>query len=189
MERFQRHAPLELVTYPEPPIEDRSGPALSSGGIFKLLATVAADELSPAALDLLDRIDPEAWYRGQILESLLSELEDRDPGLPYTVGRLTNLLMREDFRRLGLTSPERMLEHLPGLWPKFTRGDTGWWRTHILGPGRARVEMQQPYNCRFEAGGLFGMLESCYLTDLTLDHPVCMRDGAEFCVLEVRWSE
>jgi len=42
MERFQRHAPLELVTYPEPPIEDRSGPALSSGGIFKLLATVAA---------------------------------------------------------------------------------------------------------------------------------------------------
>lgn len=188
MQRFQRHASLELVSYPEPPIEDRSGPALSHGGIFKLLATVASEELSPAALDLIERMEPRGWYRGQLLESLISELEDRDPGLPHSVGRLAYLLMREDFRRLGLTTPERLLEAIPGFWPQVTRGDTGWWRTHLLGPGRARVEMQQPYNCRFEAGGTFGMLESYDLADLAMDHPVCMRDGADFCVLEVRWS-
>lgn len=189
MHRFERRAPLRATPYPDLPITHRSGPALSQGRIFKLVATAAGDQLSPEALAVVDEMDPEVWYDAQLLETLLSELEDRDPGLPLSVGRLAHLLLRKQLREMGLGSPANALAALPGIWTHITRGDAGEWRTTILGPQEARVELAQPHHCRFEEGGIIGLLEVYDAADIAIDHRVCMRDGAPACVLDVRWSE
>jgi hypothetical protein len=189
MHRFARHAPLKAVPFPALPVEHRSGPALSQGRIFKLVATAAGEQLSPEALAVVDEMEPEVWYDAQLLESMLSQLEDRDPGLPLSVGRLAHLLLRKELRQMGLGSPANALAALPGIWMHITRGDAGAWRTTLLGPQAARMELEQPHNCRFEEGGIIGLLEVYDATDIAIDHRPCMRDGAPSCVLDIRWSE
>jgi len=188
MQRFQRSAPFAPAPLTAPPVDDRSGPPLSGGSILKLLATVASEHLDPDTLATLDQVDPDAWLDGQHLETLLNRLEDRDPSLPHQVGRLVHLMMRSELRKLSGT-PRGVLEGCPALWMQVTRGDTGVWRTTILGDRRARIEMEQPFNCRFEEGGVFGLLEVYDAIDIVIDHQACMRNGAPFCALDVRWAE
>ena len=61
-------------------------------------------------------------------------------------------------------------------------------RGRVLGPGRAELEIAQPWNCRFEEGGLRGMLEAFGAANVRIEHAPCMRDGAPSCVLKAAWS-
>ncbi len=189
MHRFQRYAPLAPVPRSELPVEDRTGPPLSGGVILKMLATVASEHLDAETLAILDQVEPDAWIEGQNLETLLNQLEDRDPSLPHQVGRLVHLMMRRELWQLYSGTPRGAIEMCPALWLQVTRGDTGVWRISMLGDRHARVEMEQPWNCRFEEGGVFGLLEVYDATDIVIEHPTCMRDGASYCVLDVRWAE
>lgn len=188
MHRFLRHAPLDVTTYVAPPEDDRSGPPLSQGFLFTMVSTVAAHHLHPEVLDVLAKIDPNAWYHGQLLETILSQLEDKDPELPGQLGRNIYLMMRSLLERLGFRSATRVMEALPVIWSSATRGDCGEFRS-MVGPRRAHVEMEQPYNCMFEAGAVRGLLEAYDATNVRIAHRPCMRTGAPFCVLEVRWDE
>src|SRR5207237_424171 len=137
MDTFNRRAPLELTTFPEPKEDDRSGPALTQGPLFTLIRMVAAEDCSPEALAALDKIDPAAWYHGQLLETILNELEDRDPTLPQTVGRNVYFMFRAEFEKLGMRSARSVIESLPFVWKAATRGGSGEWRTRMLGPSSA----------------------------------------------------
>jgi hypothetical protein len=189
MYRFQRRAPLELIAVEPPPVAERTGPPLSQGALYTMLVTVAADHLSPEALALLDRIDPAAWYHDQLLETILNDFEDRDPELPAFVGRALYYMFRPFLRQMGLRTAEDCLRALPDIFKNGTRGDNGWWRVEHTGPGRARVEGQQPYNCKFEGGTLVGLLEGLDAEDVHVEHGQCMRAGAPFCVFEIRYRE
>ncbi|UQA61985.1 hypothetical protein [Polyangium aurulentum] len=189
MYRFQRRAPLEAIVVDPPPVDVRSGPPLDPGAIFLMIATVGADHLPPETLALLDGIDPDAFYHGQLLETILNELEDRDPSLPAFVGRGIYYMFRPLMRQLGIRTAEEGLRALPTFYQNGTRGDSGEWRVEIKGPGHARLEADQPYNCHFEEGGLVGLLEGLDATDVTVDHVQCVRKGAPICVFEVRFRE
>jgi hypothetical protein len=189
MYRFQRRAPLELIVVEPPPVDERTGPPLSQGALYTMLVTVAADHLSPEALALLDEIDPAAWYHDQLLETLLNDFEDRDPTLPKYLGRGLYYMFRPLLRQMGLHTAEAGLHALPAIFKNGTRGDNGWWRVVRTGPGRARVEGQQPYNCKFEEGSLAGLLEGLGAEDVQVEHGQCMRAGAPFCVYEVSFRE
>lgn len=189
MHKLQRREPLDPAkAYPEPPQEDRSGPPLTQGAIFGMIRMVAADECSPDTLDLIAAIDPGAWYHGQLLETILSELEDRDPALPHEVGRSIYFMFRDQLEQVGFSSPEDVFTRMEALWQSVTRGATGHMRGRVLGQGRGELEMAQPWNCRFEEGGLRGMLEAFGAANLRIDHAPCMREGAPRCVLTASWE-
>jgi len=189
MHRFQRRAPLDVTPYPEPPVADRTGPPLTRGFLFTLVGTVAADECSPEVLAALSSIDPDAWYHGQLLETILDEFEARDPSLPHFLGRNVYFMFRRQLESLGIQSATAVLESLPRLWMEATRGDGGEWRSAMVGPKRARLEAEQPYNCLFEQGAIVGFIESYDAADVRIEHTQCMRKGAPFCVMEVTWQE
>jgi hypothetical protein len=188
MIKLQRRAPIDTTTYPELPKEDRSGPPLTQGAMFGMIRMVAADECSPETLDRIATLNPGAWYHGQILETVLSELEDRDPALPHEVGRNIYFMFRDQLEKAGFSSPEDVFTNMEALWETATRGACGVMRGRVLGPGRGRLEMEQPWNCLFEEGGLRGMLEAFGATSLRIDHTPCMREGAPFCVLTAAWN-
>lgn len=187
--RFAQGVPLDVTVWPDPGIEDRSGPPLSQGVLFTMLGMVAGEHLAPAQLDLLSGLDPNAWYHGQLLETMLQALETRDPSLPRSVGRSVYLLLRARLEGLALHSPSDVIAHLGPMWPHVTRGDTGEIRSTLLGRQHAQVELQQPFNCRFEEGTIVGFVESHGGADLVVAHDTCMRRGAPSCVLDLRWRE
>lgn len=188
MYSFRRGAPLDAVPIAAPAAEDRSGPPLSQGFLFTMVATVAGDHCSPEILDVLSRIDPDAWYHGQLFESILEHFEAKDPALVRYVGRNIYFMLRSELEKYGIKSPRRMMESVPSVWRTVTRGDSGEWRT-LVGPLRAHVEADQPYNCRFEEGTLVGLLEAFDARNVRIEHGPCKREGAPFCVLDARWEE
>ena len=188
MYRFEIHAPLTATVIAAPAEDDRTGPPLSQGFLFTMVSTVASAHLGPDALRLLARIDPDAWYHGQLLETLLAQLEEKDPNLPAQLGRNIYFMWRSQLEALGFRSASAVLEAIPSLWTTATRGDCGEMRA-VVGPRRAHLEMEQPYNCMFEAGTVRGLLEAYDATNVRIAHTPCMRDGAPFCVLECRWDE
>lgn len=189
MYRFQQYAPLDLTPYAEPPAEDRSGPPLSRGSLLTLFSTVAAEHFSPERLELLMQADPEAWYHGQLFETLLNEFERQDPELPGELGKNIYYMLRSQFIALGLSKPADVISTFPWLWKHVTRGDSGEWRSELIGPQEARLELEQPYNCRFEQGAVQGALEAFDALDVAIEHVECMRDGRPACVLLIRWKE
>lgn len=188
MERFVPRAPFDFTPHQPPAAEDRTGPPLTQGFLFTLLSTVAAPYLGEATLAALAAVDPDAWYLGQDLETILTELEAQDPALPGVIGRTLYFMLRGEMEKHGILTGEQAIAVLPSLWVQATRGDSGVWRSELLGPGRARVEMAQPYNCRFEEGALRGFMEAYELEDVQIVHRPCMREGAPRCVLEVKWA-
>jgi hypothetical protein len=188
MHRFRRHAPLDPTTYDAPAADDRTGPPLSQGFIFTMVGTVAARHLTPEMTAVLEQIDPDAWYHGQLLETLLNRFEDLDPMLPAYIGRNIYFMWRSQLEALGFRTAAAVMEAVPSLWRQATRGDGGEWRA-MVGPHRAHLEAEQPYNCMFEAGTIQGLLEAYEATNVRIHHAPCMRSGAPFCGLDVRWDE
>src|SRR4051794_24322449 len=142
MQSFRRTAPLDTTVYVAPAVEDRTGPPLSQGFLFTMVATVAADHCSPEILEALSRVDPDAWYHGQLLESILTHFEQKDPALVPYVGRNIHFMLRSELERDGISSPRMVMEAVPHIWRHATRGDGGVWRT-IVGPCRAHLEAEQ----------------------------------------------
>jgi hypothetical protein len=188
MHSFRRSAPLDLTPVAAPSVEDRSGPPLSQGFLFTMIATVASEHCSPEILEALSQIDPDAWYDGQLLETILTHFEEKDPALVKHIGRNIYFFMRSQLIAQGLGSPRAILEGIPSIWRQVTRGDGGEWLA-IVGPKRARLEAYQPYNCQFEEGTVLGLIEAFEARNVRIDHGPCMRDGAPCCVFEVRWEE
>ncbi|NOK58196.1 MAG: hypothetical protein GFH27_549279n3 [Chloroflexi bacterium AL-W] len=188
MYKFERRVPLDFTPYPEPPMDDRTGPPLSQGVILTLINTVAVEYCTPEMRKALNDVDPNTWYHGQVLESILNEFEDQDPTLPQEVGKNIYYTLRSQFISLGMQTPSDVITTIPLVWNLVTRGDSGEWRTKMLGPGKAHVELEQPYNCMFEHGGLLGALECFDATDVQLEHVKCMRRGDPYCVFEVTWD-
>jgi len=188
MFRFQRYAPLDATPIAAPREDDRSGPPLSQGFLFTMVSTVAAEHCSPEVLEVLARIDPNAWYHGQLLETILSQLEDKDPELPERVGRNIFFMWRSQLEAIGFRTAGAVMEALGLLWRSATRGDGGEFRA-VVGPRRAHIELLQPYNCLFEAGTIRGLLEAYEATHVRIVHAPCVRDGAPYCVLDARWEE
>lgn len=189
MYRFERIAPLDNSEYPEPAVEDRSGPPLTQGAIFLLISTLASEHCTPDILAALEPLKPEAWYHGQLLETILNRFEDNDPALVIDVGKTIYYTLESQFRALGLKSCNDVITTMPKLWQYVTRGDSGVWNSRLVGPGEGICELSQPYNCRFEEGAIQGALECFNATDVQIEHGPCMRDGAEACVLKIRWQE
>jgi hypothetical protein len=188
MHRFRRNAPLDPTPYPAPAEDDRTGPPLSQGFLFTMVGTVAARHLTPEITAVLEQIDPDAWYHGQLLETLLNRLEDLDPALPTYIGRNIFFMWRSQLEAQGFRTAAAVMEAVPSLWKQATRGDGGVWRA-VVGPQRAHLEAEQPYNCMFEAGTIQGLLEAYEATNFRIVHAPCMRNGAPFCVLDARWDE
>jgi hypothetical protein len=186
--RLQRHAPLDPTPVPEPPIGDRSGPVLGQGFVLTMISTIAAEHASPETLKVIERVEPYAWYHGQLLESVLNEFEDRDPALPLEIGKNLYYMLRPQFVELGIITPADVVQQIPLMWNQVTRGDSGEWRSTMFNDHHARMEMEQPFNCHFEEGAVHGALEAADATDVRVEHTQCMRDGAPFCVLDVQWQ-
>jgi hypothetical protein len=186
---FQPSPSLDTTRYPEPPLSDRSGPPLSQGFVLTLIATVAAEYCSEETLSVLNQVEPLAWYHGELLEGVLDEFERCDPALPAEIGKNIYYTLRSQFMAMGIVTPTDVVNTLPAVWQHVTRGDSGEWRSTIVGPGHARIEVDQPYNCHFEEGALQGALEAFDAFDVEIDHSQCKRHGAPFCVFDVRWQE
>lgn len=186
---FAPDQPLDLTTYTPPAADDRTGPPLSRGSLTVLLATVAGADLSPETRATLRKVDPDAWYHGQLLETVLRELEAKNPALPELMGRNIYFMSRGLFEALGLTTASAVIQALPRFWFEGTRGDGGVFRVEMLGERHARVEAEQPYNCLFEMGAVRGCCESFDAYDVEIEHRGCMRKGQPFCTFEVRWKE
>lgn len=188
MYRFSQQAVLDLSTYPDPG-PARVGPPLSQGFVLVLISTVAAEYCTPELRHLLAQVDPNAWYHGEVLEGILSDFEARDPALPAEIGKNIYYTLRGQFLAMGLRTPADVIRTIPMIWQHVTRGDSGEWRTELLGPGRARLEVDQPYNCRFEEGAVQGALEAFDAYDVRIEHSACARNGAPFCIFNVTWRE
>ena len=189
MYRFEHSAPIDTQPQPEPAADDRSGQPLSQGFVVKLINMVASEYLSPELQDTIDELDHDQWYHGQVLETVLNHIEDQAPALVTDVGKNVYYSLQDQFMQMGLSKPTDVITTMPMLWQHVTRGASGEWRTEVLGPGAARVELQQPYNCLFEQGALKGALECFDATNVQVQHSQCMRNGAEYCVFDVTWSE
>jgi len=188
MFQFQRYAPLDATPHVAPAEEDRSGVPLSQGFLFTMVGTIVANSAPAETLALLAQLHPDAWYEGQLLETVLNRLEDEDPALPRRIGRNIYFMWRSQLEALGFRDASAVMAAVPALWKQVSRGDSGEWRTAV-GPQRAHLEAEQPYNCEFEAGTIVGLLEAYDATNVRLTHAPCRRDGAPFCVFEVRWDE
>jgi hypothetical protein len=186
--RFQRSAPIDPTIYPDP-YPDRSGPPLSQGFVLVLINTVAAEYCHPETLAFLDQVHPTAWYHGQNFESILNHFEAQDPALPIEIGKNIYYTLRSQFAAMGIKTPTDVIQTLPAMWQHVTRGDSGEWRDTLLGPGRARLEAEQPYNCLFEQGAVQGALEAFDASNVQIAHSQCMRRGAPCCVFEISWNE
>jgi len=189
MYRFSRRAPLDLRPYADPGTEDRSGPPLTRGSLFTVLVTVGGEDVPPEYRDAFRNIDPDGWYHGQPLETLLNEIEERDPALVELIGRNIYFMFRTQLHELGTKTPTDFVVQLPTIWNFATRGDSGAWRTMMKGERHAIVESHQPYNCLFEAGGLRGFIEALDGYDVVIEHDTCVRKGAPFCIFDTRWQE
>jgi hypothetical protein len=188
MYSFRRSAPFDTTPLVAPVADDRTGPPLTQGFLFTMVATVAGEHCSPEILDALSLIDPDAWYHGQLLESILTHFEEKDPALVRYVGRNIHFMLGADLEKQGIKSPMMVMESVPLIWRTATRGDGGVWRS-LVGPRRAHLEAEQPYNCGFEEGTLVGLLEAFKARNVRIDHGPCRRTGAPFCVFEARWEE
>ncbi|MBA3469281.1 MAG: hypothetical protein H0T53_06505 [Herpetosiphonaceae bacterium] len=189
MYRFDPQAPLEVVEYPEPAVTDRSGPPLTQGIIFMLISTTASEHCSPEILALFDQIKPESWYHGQLLESVLNSFETQKPQLVVDIGKNIYYTLEGQFRAAGVQSPTDVITTMPNLWQNVTRGASGEWRTSMIGPREARIEMEQPYNCHFEEGAIQGAMECFDASNVTVAHSQCIRDDAPYCALHITWQE
>lgn len=189
MYRFEHSAPLDFTPYVEPAPHDRNGPPLSQGFLLTMINIVAADHCDSDLCDAMMQSDPECWYHGQLFESILNEFERKDATLPGEIGKNIYYMLRSEFTAMGLHTPTDVIETLPRVWAHVTRGNSGEWRTEMLGPCHARIEMEQPYNCRFEEGAVQGALEAFDALAVEIKHVQCMRDGSPYCVLEARWQE
>lgn len=189
MHRFKRSAPLQAIRYPEPPVEERGGPPAGRGLVYRMIGLVAAEHCTPEMLDLFATLEPDGWYDGQLLETVLDHLESIDPDLPREVGTSFYTIVHDRLRQHGISTPEALIAHYPLLWRRGARGDTGEVRAQMLGPQRARVEMEQPYNCRFWEGAVRGILDAVGAEAISIEHQPCMRLDAPCCVLDIRWSE
>jgi hypothetical protein len=180
---------LDFTPYAEPLPSDRSGPPLSQGFLLTMINMVAADHCSPELCEQMMEADPEAWYHGQLFETILNEFEAKEADLPAEIGKNIYYMMRSELTAMGMHTPSDVVRTIPNVWRHVTRGDSGEWRTTITGPRQARIEMEQPYNCRFEQGAVQGALEAFDALAVEIEHVQCMRDGSPYCVLEARWQE
>lgn len=190
MQRFERRLPIDLTPYPDPGVEAaRTGPPLSQGVILTLVNTVGGEHLSQETQDLLDEVEPETWYLGQTLESVIAELAERDPALPYQMGKNIYYTLRAQFVALGINSPTDVITTLPLVWSLVTRGDSGEWRNQMVAPGHGHIELDQPYDCGFESGALHGAMDAFGAYNVQINHTQCVRQDAPFCVMDVTWQE
>ncbi|GAA5527083.1 hypothetical protein [Herpetosiphon gulosus] len=189
MYRFARSAPLAVEEFADPGINHREGAPLSLGSAYLMLGMVAADECPPEILNVLDQLNPEKWYHGQLFETMINYFEDRDPALMMEIGRGIYYSLAVQFREMGLNTPTSMLVAMPDVWRTATRGASGEWRTTIVAAYHARVEVQQPYNCMFEQAAMEGVLQGLGARDVRITHEPCMRDGHAYCVFDIRWTE
>ncbi|XSG76825.1 hypothetical protein ACP8Y2_07415 [Herpetosiphon llansteffanensis] len=189
MHRFTRSAPLVVEEFADPGIDHRDGAPLSIGSAFLMLGMVAGDECPPEILNVLDQISADKWYHGQLFETMLTYFEDRDPALLMEIGRGIYYSLAAQFREMGLKTPTAMLVAMPDVWHTATRGASGEWRTTIVAPYHARVELQQPYNCMFEQAAMEGVLQGLGAREVQITHGPCMRNGAAACVFTIRWTE
>jgi hypothetical protein len=170
-------------------MDNRSGPPLTRGSLYKLLSTVAAGDLPAEDANALREIDGDAWYLGQALETLVNKLEDKDPALPELLGRNIYFMFRTPLRDIGITTATALVSGLPSMWVFATRGSSGAWRATQRGQWHWIVEAEQPYNCLFEAGGLRGFIEAFDGFDVEIEHTTCVRRGDRFCTFDVKWQE
>ncbi len=189
MHSFTRHSSFEPIAYEDPGEKDRTGPALTRGSLFTLLATVAGETLPPEAHVAIRGLGPEIWYDGQLLETLLNILEDKDDELPEFVGRNIYYMFRTPLKSVGIHTATDLIKSLPGTWYFATRGDAGEFRSRMVADRHWIVEAEQPYNCLFEAGALRGFIEAFEGHDVHIDHTTCRRKGHAFCTYDVSWEE
>jgi hypothetical protein len=189
MDTFLRHAPLDTTAYEDPGMNNRSGPPLTRGSLFTLLGTVAGEALTDEAHEAIRRLDAETWYHGQLLESLLNMIEDRDPELPEFVGRNIYFMFRTPLEQVGIRTATDLVKSMTGTWIFATRGNSGDFRPRMVTDLHWIVEAEQPYNCIFEAGALRGFIEAFDGHDVQIDHTTCRRKGDAFCTYDVRWEE
>lgn len=178
-----------LTPVADPGPEDRSGPPLSRGNIFTLLATVASEELPAEVLTRLKGLDPGAWYPGQDFETLVNALEDRDAALPELFGRNIYFMFRTPLQLAGVGSAAQLFHAISSIWLMATRGDSGTWQSRMLAERHFEVVTDQPYNCLFEAGAVRGFVEAFDGRDLRIEHRTCRRRGDAVCTFDVRWEE
>jgi len=186
---FERQAPLDTKVYEDPGMENRVGPPLTRGSLFTLLATVAGDAISADAHAAIRRLDAEAWYHGQLLETLLNMLEEQDPELPEFVGRNIYFMFRTPLQQVGIHSATDLVKSMTATWIFATRGDCGGWRSRMIEDRHWIVEGEQPYNCVFEGGALRGFIEAFDGHDVKIKQTTCRRQGHPFCTYDVRWEE
>lgn len=189
MFKFQRQTTLDLTTYPEPAPSDRSGPPLSQGFMYSLLAMVSAEMLPEQSIEQLAEIHGPSWYHGQLLESLLQQAEEAHPGSSYSLGRSAYFILTKQLQAMGIATAQQMFAALPGIWQNVTRGDSGVFRTVSCTEDSAVVEMEQPYSCSFEEGALVGFLDGLGCTSITSKHLGCMKHGSPFCTAEFHWTK
>lgn len=188
MHTFVRNAPLDLTARPEPAVSDRSGPPLSQGFLFTLIGMVASDLCSEATLETITQADPDLWYPGQALESVLDEVGRKSPRGAFRVGHSVYFMLPDKLREIGIVDAASFFRILPSLWQNVTRGDSGHFETQMLGDKMARVDMVQPYNCEFEEGALVGFLEGLGHREVTTQHTTCMRLGEPACKILISWK-
>ncbi len=189
MHTFLRHAPLDTTVYEDPGIENRSGQPLTRGSLFVLLGTVAGDSLSDDAHAVIRRLQADVWYHGQLLETLVNMLEEKDPELPEFIGRNIYFMFRTPLQQVGINNATDLVKSLPETWIFATRGDCGVWRSRMVADRHWIVEAEQPYNCIFEAGALRGFIEAFDGYDVKIEHVPCRRKGHAYCSFDVQWEE
>jgi hypothetical protein len=187
MYRFKPRAPFDLTVY-DPDEVGPDGPPLSQGFILSLISLVASEYCSQETLEMLEQLDGYSWYLGQNLETILTELEEKDPTLVMDIGKNIYYSLRAQFKDLNIHTPEDVILTLPQVWKQVTRGDSGWWTSSIPRPYFAIVEAHQPYNCLYEQGALQGSMEAFDAQDVQIKHVTCMRRGDSCCTFEVTWK-
>jgi hypothetical protein len=187
MFRFQPRAPFDLTVYDGDNVGPQ-GPPLSQGFILSLISLVASEHCKPETLEMLDQLETYSWYHGQNLETILTEMEELNPTLVIDIGKNIYYSLRSQFVAMNIHTPEDVILTLPEVWKVVTRGDSGWWKSHIPRPYFAIVEAQQPYNCLYEQGALQGSIEAFEAQDVHVEHVTCMRRGDSCCTFEISWK-
>jgi len=189
MYTFARQAPFDTTGYDDPGMENRSGPPLTRGSLFTLLATVAGDDLSAEGHEIIRQLSAEKWYHGQLLETLANGLEDKDPVLPEFMGRNLYFMFRTQFEQIGIKNAADLFRAIGPTWIFATRGDSGVWRSRMIADRHWILELEQPYNCVFEGGAIRGFIEAFDGFDVRREETTCRRKGDPFCTFEVQWEE
>ncbi len=187
MYTFAHTAPFDIKVYVDPG-DDRTGMPLSQGAILTLIAVTASEYLDPDVIKKIEQVDPVAWYAGQSLETILNAFEDHDPRLVIDLGKNIYYTLETQFRAIGIETPADVIKTIPLLWQQVTRGDSGEWRSRMIGEHEAHVEMEQPYNCQFEQGAIQGALECFDASNVDIQHTTCLRRGDRCCTLAIKWQ-